>query len=89
MSLHGWPVVVARWSARLLALLFLLATAVLLALGRRRPPFALWAAPAVLWLSAMSINAVPRFRTPVDPFLLLVIALAVDELLNRRRRATA
>jgi hypothetical protein len=86
MSLDGWPVEVGKWSARVLAVLVLAAAVVLLRARRWRPPLVLWLAPLLMWVSAMSINAVPRFRTPVDPFLILLVALAADQLVGRRSR---
>ena len=76
MSLDGWWVEVGKWSARVLAVLVFAAAVVLLRAGSRRPPLVLWLAPLLMWVSAMSINAVPRFRTPIDPFLILLVAAA-------------
>ena len=61
----------------------------------------LWAVPALLWLSVALVNAeTPRFREPVDPFLILLAACAltttgrrlaprVRASLRRRRLASA
>src|SRR5437588_5117204 len=44
---------------------------------RAAPPW-VWAMPLLLWISAALINAeTPRFREPVDPFLILSAACAV------------
>ncbi len=50
----------------------------------RRAPGWLWAAPALLALSVVLVNAeTPRFREPVDAFLLLPAACAVAAALRR------
>ncbi len=44
----------------------------------RAGPRWLWAVPVLLWLSAVFVNAeTPRFREPVDPFLVILAACAV------------
>ena len=41
----------------------------------RRAPWWLWVVPVLLWVSVALINAeTPRFREPVDPFLILLAA---------------
>ncbi len=64
--------VVSFWVVALLALAgSLTATA-------RRAPRWLWAIPALLALSVVLVNVeTPRFREPVDPFLILLAACAV------------
>jgi 4-amino-4-deoxy-L-arabinose transferase-like glycosyltransferase len=44
----------------------------------RAAPAWLWAVPVLLWLSVAVVNAeTPRFREPVDPFLILLAACAL------------
>src|SRR5207302_6047801 len=44
----------------------------------RRAPRWLWLVPLLLYLSVVFINAeTPRFRTPVDPFLILLASCAL------------
>ena len=46
-------------------------------LVRRAPPW-LWLVPVLLWLTVVLINAeTPRFREPIDPFLILLGSCAV------------
>jgi 4-amino-4-deoxy-L-arabinose transferase-like glycosyltransferase len=49
----------------------------------RRGPWWLWTAPVLLWLSSAFVNGeTPRFREPVDPFLILLGACAVATLVG-------
>lgn len=43
----------------------------------RRVPWAFWACPAVLVLSGLPFIGAARYRSPADPFLLMLAALAV------------
>jgi hypothetical protein len=59
----------------------------LLALGgavspaARRAPRMLWLLPALQFATTvLVISETPRFRTPLDPFILLLAALTVDRL---------
>ncbi|HWF51030.1 MAG TPA: hypothetical protein VG294_10355 [Solirubrobacteraceae bacterium] len=57
----------------------------------REAPRWLWIAPLLLYLSVVFINAeTPRFRAPLDPFLLVLAALALAGQLPRvlRHRLT-
>jgi len=59
-------------------LLCLLSLAGALTRAARGAPRWLWLAPLLLWLSVALINAeTPRFREPVDPFLILLAACAL------------
>jgi 4-amino-4-deoxy-L-arabinose transferase-like glycosyltransferase len=45
----------------------------------RRTPRWLWGVPFVMWLTAVLVNAeTPRFREPLDPFLVLLAAVALS-----------
>lgn len=52
-----------------------------------RPPGWVWAVPALLLLSVVGVLGAPRYRTPVDPFLLLLTAVAIVRGLERMRAA--
>ncbi len=59
-------------------ILCLLALAGAFTRAARAAPAWLWAVPVLLWLSVAVVNAeTPRFREPVDPFLILLAACAV------------
>jgi 4-amino-4-deoxy-L-arabinose transferase-like glycosyltransferase len=46
---------------------------------RREAPAWLWALPVIYWLSITFVNVeTPRFREPIDPFLVLLAACAVS-----------
>jgi hypothetical protein len=58
----------------------------------RRAPQWLWAIPILLALSVILVNAeTPRFRSPIDPYLIMLAACALVSLgaalLPRLRRA--
>ena len=68
-------------------ILCVLALAGLFTAARRTAPRWLWWIPGLLWLSVAAVNVeTPRFREPVDPFLILLAACAVATL---ARAATA
>jgi 4-amino-4-deoxy-L-arabinose transferase-like glycosyltransferase len=72
--------VVWCWAALVLAL-----TGVL-ALRGRAGPWAVWAVPALLVLSVVFLNVEsPRFRTPIEPFLIVPAAAAVAALATAAR----
>jgi hypothetical protein len=74
----GLPVATARIGVLSFWLLCLLAIAGAFTATVRRGPGWLWLAPALLWLSAALINGeTPRFREPIDPFLILLAACAL------------
>ncbi len=73
---------ISRATARVGVLAFwivgLLALAGALTRAARRAPKWLWFVPLLLWLSVALVNAeTPRFREPVDPFLILLAACAI------------
>ncbi len=62
-------------------ILALLAIAGAFTKAARSAPGWLWAIPVLLWLSVAAINAeTPRFREPVDAFLILLAACALSAL---------
>jgi hypothetical protein len=57
----------------------LLALAGVLIPATRRAPRALWIIPALQFVTTVLANAeTPRFRTPLEPFILLLAALSLD-----------
>jgi 4-amino-4-deoxy-L-arabinose transferase-like glycosyltransferase len=63
----------------------LLAVAGALTPRARRVPWQVWAVPAVLFLSVVFLNVEsPRFRAPIDPFVVMLAAVAVVAALERR-----
>lgn len=55
----------------------------------RRLPLALYSAPVLLWLSTVVLQAVPRFREVIDPFLVQLAAAALVAAAGALRRWTA
>lgn len=51
---------------------------------RRAPPW-LWAIPLVFWLSVILLVGETRFRAPIDPFVVLLAAVALTSAWERRR----
>ena len=55
----------------------------------RRAPWYVWAFPALMYLSVVFLVVeTPRYRSPIDPFVILLAALAVSAA-GRRARAPA
>lgn len=82
----------ARYGVLSFYLLLIVAIAGLRTQAVRRVPRWLWGVPLVMWLSVVFINAeTPRFREPLDPFLILLAATALAAALDRLsgRRASA
>jgi 4-amino-4-deoxy-L-arabinose transferase-like glycosyltransferase len=85
---------VARSAARVGVLGFWI-VALLAVLGAftaaaRRAPRWLWVTPALLYLSVVFVNAeTPRFRAPIDPFLILLAACALVTAFARARAPLA
>jgi 4-amino-4-deoxy-L-arabinose transferase-like glycosyltransferase len=74
----GLPIATARIGVVSFWLLCLLAIAGAFTRTARRGPRWLWLAPVLLWLSAALVNGeTPRFREPIDPFLILLAACAL------------
>ncbi|HET8976574.1 MAG TPA: glycosyltransferase family 39 protein [Solirubrobacteraceae bacterium] len=56
----------------------------------RRAPWWLWLMPILWWISIVPINVeTPRFREPIDPFLILLAAAAVAAAVDRLRLGRA
>jgi 4-amino-4-deoxy-L-arabinose transferase-like glycosyltransferase len=66
----------------------LLAAAGLFTRRRRRAPAWLWGVPALLAVSVILVNSeTPRFRSPIDPYLIMLAACALVTLVVRLRAA--
>nr|MBA3300666.1 hypothetical protein [Thermoleophilaceae bacterium] len=67
-----------------LALLLALAGAVIL-LRRHQGPLWLWlGVPLMMWIAVAPVLGTPRYRSPLDPFMVLLAAVAVAALTERR-----
>ena len=78
-----WATAAVVWCWASLAL----ALAGLLILRGRAGPWAIWAVPALLVLSVVFLNVEsPRFRAPIEPFLIVPAAAAVSALAGRGSR---
>ncbi len=75
----GLPIATARIGVVSFWILCLLAIAGAFTAAARRAPRWLWLAAVLLWLTAALVNGeTPRFREPVDPFLVLLSACALE-----------
>jgi 4-amino-4-deoxy-L-arabinose transferase-like glycosyltransferase len=55
----------------------------------RRGPWWLWAMPVLWWITIVPVNVeTPRFREPIDPFILLLAACLITTALQRRGPAS-
>jgi MYXO-CTERM domain-containing protein len=67
----------------------LLALAGAWAARARRAPWWVWAVPLLMYLSVVFLVVeTPRYRSPIDPFVILLAALAVTAAVDRRRPRT-
>ena len=74
----GIPDATARVGVITFWILCLIAAAGMFTTAARSTPLWVWAVPVLLWLSVALVNAeTPRFREPVDPFLILSAACAI------------
>jgi hypothetical protein len=87
---EGYPI----WLAALSAWVFYVAAIIGLAAlawrparhAARRAPAALWACPILMFLSCVPFAGSTRYRSPADPFLLLLVAVLLGAVIERRRR---
>jgi 4-amino-4-deoxy-L-arabinose transferase-like glycosyltransferase len=70
-----------RWSVYLMVIAALAGVV----LRRRALPAPLWLVPVLLFLSVVFIHGGPRYRVPLDPFLVLFAAATLTSLIERRR----
>ncbi len=83
---EGYPLALAKYSVYAFWVLLAVAAGGALTQRARRTAPALWACPAVLLLSTVLLEGGTRYRSPADPFLVMLAALAVVAL-GRRRSA--
>jgi hypothetical protein len=77
----GLPTGAAVAGAIMFYLVALLALAGVFVRATRRAPRALWIIPGLQFLTTVLVNAeTPRFRTPLEPFILLLAALSLHHL---------
>jgi 4-amino-4-deoxy-L-arabinose transferase-like glycosyltransferase len=82
----GLPLGTARIGVLSFWLLLVLAVAGAFTGAVRRGPKWLWLVPLLLWLSVGLVNSeTPRFREPIDPFLVLLGACAVEAAIRALR----
>jgi 4-amino-4-deoxy-L-arabinose transferase-like glycosyltransferase len=81
------PVVYLGSLYAVLLLALLGAAAQLLKIGPPRAPGFVWLVPALLALPALAIYGIPRYRAPIDPFIVMLAALAVVAVSDRLARA--
>jgi hypothetical protein len=67
----------------MLYLVEVLAVAGALTRRARQAPFWVWGIPLALLATTILVQGAPRFRLPVDPFLLLLASLALVTLAER------
>jgi hypothetical protein len=70
-------------TAGMLYLVEVLAVAGALTWRARQAPFGVWGIPLALLATTILVQGAPRFRLPVDPFLLLLASLALVTLAER------
>jgi 4-amino-4-deoxy-L-arabinose transferase-like glycosyltransferase len=82
---NGYPPTLTVLSVYAFWLLALLAIAGCFVPGRpaARGPAAFWACPVLLFLANIPVIGTTRYRSPVDPFLVMLAALAVVEAARR------
>jgi hypothetical protein len=89
---QGDSVSMPRWAADAGAYGFLalalIALAGALTAGARRAPRWLWLVPIVLFATVIVAGSEIRYRAPVEPFIVLLAALAIHSLSQARRRSS-
>ena len=80
-ALIGFDFGIGPFGAGLAVILLLITGALALAgtftRAARSPPARFWLLPVALWVSTAAIQSGMRFRAPIDPFLLMLAALAL------------
>jgi len=85
----GLHVAVAQTGVIAFWIMSLLALAGAFTAAARSAPRWIWAIPVLLALSVVFVNVeTPRFREPIEPFLILLASCAVVSLLRRARRGS-
>ena len=86
---EGYPLRLAQYSVYAFWVVLALALAGALTRAARRAPSALWWCPALILLSTVFFEGLTRYRSPADPFFLMLAALTLMEVARRVRRPTA
>jgi 4-amino-4-deoxy-L-arabinose transferase-like glycosyltransferase len=86
---EGYPPRLAQYSVYAFWVVLALAVAGAFTLGARRAPSAFWWCPALMLLSTVFFEGLTRYRSPADPFFLMLAALALVEGARRLRRPRA
>ena len=86
---EGYPLRLAQYSVYAFWVVLALALAGALTRAARRAPSAFWWSPALILLSTVFFEGLTRYRSPADPFFLMLAALALVEGARRLRRAPA
>jgi 4-amino-4-deoxy-L-arabinose transferase-like glycosyltransferase len=86
---EGYPLRLAQYSVYAFWVVLALALAGALTRAARRAPAAFWWCPALILLSTVFFEGLTRYRSPADPFFLMLAALALIEAARRLRRPAA
>jgi 4-amino-4-deoxy-L-arabinose transferase-like glycosyltransferase len=86
---EGYPVRLAQYSVYAFWLVLALALVGAVTPVARRAPSAFWWCPAAILLSTVFFEGLTRYRSPADPFFLMLAALALMEAARRLRRRAA
>jgi 4-amino-4-deoxy-L-arabinose transferase-like glycosyltransferase len=87
--LHDLRLGLTRWTVWYFWAVALLAVAGAFTQAARASPRWLWLAPLLLWVSAAFTSEELRFRAPLDPFFVLLAAVALSRLTDRAPRVRA
>ncbi len=83
IGLESWP---GPYMAASFLMLLLLAVGGIVAGGLRAGPWWLWVLPVLLLASVALVGTGLRYRTPSDPFVILLAAFAIERLFALRER---
>jgi 4-amino-4-deoxy-L-arabinose transferase-like glycosyltransferase len=83
---EGYPVRLAEYSVYAFWAVLALALAGAATRAARRAPGAFWWCPALILLSTVFFEGLTRYRSPADPFFLMLAALALTAAARRLRR---
>jgi 4-amino-4-deoxy-L-arabinose transferase-like glycosyltransferase len=83
---EGYPVRLAQYSVYTFWVVLALAIVGALTRAARRPPAAFWWCPALMLASTVFFEGLTRYRSPADPFFVMLAALALVAGARRLRR---
>jgi 4-amino-4-deoxy-L-arabinose transferase-like glycosyltransferase len=84
---EGYPLRLAQYSVYAFWVVLALALAGALTRAARGAPAAFWWCPALILLSTVFFEGLTRYRSPADPFFLMLAALAIVAAARRLRHA--